>query len=240
LPSSATLSTASEIIILVIESLDGFDSYYATPALIEAEWRAYDISTFFSNLSDNFILLCLFELALSFLRAFSNDGIYIKIIRYSNFVAVAILFALAIAAEGTNEAYITETEYGYNLDVSVTNVNNLFGAYYIIYWIISLPVAILSTFVLYCSIQKKYLQSVSKARYLVSVLPAFHLSTSPFSLLQIYPSKVYYLLVACPSSSPATSSLPLSLTSSAQHGTYTTQSSIISTLTLKFTSRSTS
>jgi hypothetical protein len=118
-------------------------------------------------------LLCLVELALSFLRAFGNDGIYHKIIRYSNFVVVAVLFALTIAVEGTNEDTITKSDYGYNIDVSWTTVYNLFGAYYILYWLTSLPVVILSAIVLYSSIQKKHLQSVSKTLYLVSVLPAF-------------------------------------------------------------------
>jgi hypothetical protein len=174
-----------------LESLN----YDAPFALDEAVERTGDLSVFFSNLADNFILLCLVELALSFLRAFGNDGIYHKVIRYSNFFAVAILFALVIAAEGTSENYLTQSDSGYNPDVSWTNVGNLLGAYYVIYWVISLPVVILSIIVLYSSIRKKHLQSVSEAPYLVSVLPAFYLSTSLFSIPQIYPSKASYLLV---------------------------------------------
>jgi hypothetical protein len=184
LPSSATLNTAAEVLVVVINFLDYFDPPFA---LYQASWRTSSLSSFFANLADNFILLCLVELALSFLRAFGKDGIYHKIIRYSNFVALAILFALAIAAEGTNEDYTTQSDYGANFDVSPTTVDNLFGAYYIIYWIISLPVVILSSIVLYISIRRKHLQGVSKAPYLVSVLPVFYLSNPPPQILSFKP-----------------------------------------------------
>jgi len=135
-------------------------------------WRTYDLSLIFSNLANDFTLLCLVELAISLLIVFDSDVIYLRIIRYSNFVAIATLFALSIAVEGIDADLITNGDYGFNTDVSWTTVDNLFGAYYIIYWIISLSVVILSTIVLYSSIPKQHLQRVSKAPHLVSILPA--------------------------------------------------------------------
>jgi len=127
-------------------------------------WRTYDLSLIFSNLANDFTLLCLVELAISLLIVFDSDVIYLRIIRYSNFVAIAV--------EGIDADLITNGDYGFNTDVSWTTVDNLFGAYYIIYWIISLSVVILSTIVLYSSIPKQHLQRVSKAPHLVSILPA--------------------------------------------------------------------
>ncbi len=152
-------------------------------ALFDAYSRIYDLWGFFSNLADNIILLCLVELGLSFLRVFGKDGVHQQIIRYSNVFIVVILFALTFAMEGTNEDLITKSNNGYNPYIDWTNVDNLFGAYYIIYWIFSLPIVILSALILYFSIRKKHLQGVSKASYLTLILPAFYLAIIHLSIV---------------------------------------------------------
>lgn len=93
--------------------------------------------------------------------------------------------------EGTNEDLITKTDYGYNPDADWTNVDNLFGAYYIIYWIFSLPIVILSAIVMYFSIRKKHLQSVSKAPHLVFTRSTIYLAIPQFSVIPICPSKAF-------------------------------------------------
>jgi hypothetical protein len=158
LPSYVSLSAASEAIILVLEALDEGRIFPLYQILL----RLNDITAFFSSIADIFILLCLVELALSFLRAFAKDGAYHMFIRYSNFVAIVVLVALAIAALGTDEEWLTRSHYGHT-DLSWTTVGNLYSAYSIIYWIVSLAVVFFSAFVLYSSIQKKRLRSVSRA-----------------------------------------------------------------------------
>jgi hypothetical protein len=160
------------------------------------------VSNFVSSIPDTFIQLCLVELALSFLRACGTDGLYHKIIRYFNFFAVAILLVLAIAALGADQDWMTKSDYGIhgirghhgnlghhrNNYVSWTNAGNLYGAYYILFWIISLATVSLSAFVLYSSMRKKRLQGVSKALYTRSV-PSSILLVFPltsFSLFQIF------------------------------------------------------
>ena len=108
-------------------------------------------------MADNFTLLCLVELALSFLCASGNSSPIYRIIRYSNFFAIAILFVLAVAALGEQESYICNEG-----NVSWTTACDLYGAYAIIYWIASLGLVFLSIFVLYCSVRKKQLRSVSR------------------------------------------------------------------------------
>lgn len=156
-------------------------------SLYEANWRVFDLSELFSNLADNIILLCLIELGLSFLRVFGKVGIYQQIIRYATVFVVVTLFALTFAIEGTYEDDITKSDYGFNSDVNWTTVYNLFGAYYILYWIFSLPVVIFSAIALYLSIRNKYLQSVRKAPHLIFIRRAFYLVILHYSVVQICP-----------------------------------------------------
>jgi hypothetical protein len=155
LPSYIVLDEAATIINIVIYKLN-----YSPDSLYEAAARIFAISSFFSSIADNFILLCLVELALSFLRALGNNSPIYRIIRYSNFLAVAILFVLAVAALGEEQSFISKTLDGNN--ISWTTAGNLYGAYAIIYWIASLGLVFLSVFVLYCCMRKKQLQSVSR------------------------------------------------------------------------------
>jgi hypothetical protein len=119
------------------------------------------IDSFFSSVADAVILLCLVELALSFLGALGNDSTYHRIIRYSNLVAISVLFVLAVAALGENESWLINSDYG-RLRVSKTTPSNLYAAYNIIYWIASIAAVFLSSFVLYSSVQKKRMRGVSK------------------------------------------------------------------------------
>jgi len=155
LPSYIVLGEAATIINIVIEKLD-----YQSDPLYEAAARIFAISSFFSSVADNFTLLCLVELAVSFLCALGNNSPIYKIIRYSYFFAVAILFVLAIAALGEEESFISKTLDGSN--ASWTAAGDLYGAYAIIYWIASLGLVFLSIFVLYCYVRKKQLQGVSR------------------------------------------------------------------------------
>jgi uncharacterized membrane protein len=120
-----------------------------------------DIAAFFSSIADIFILLCLIELALSFLRALGNDSAHYRIIRFSDFFAIAILFVIAVVALAEGEDWVTKSQT--HVRLSWTIVGKLYSAYHIVYWITSLAVAFLSIFVLYSSIQKKHMRSVSKA-----------------------------------------------------------------------------
>lgn len=202
LPSYVSLNIANETIILVLESLD--DGIFLLDQIL---LRLYDITAFFSSIADIFILLCLVELGLSFLRAFGKDGAYHIFIRYSNFVAIVVLVALACAALGTDEEWLTTSYYGYT-DLSWTAVGNLYGAYAIIYWAVSLAVVFLSSFVLYSSIQKKRLRSVSRAPPMCScrfcILPVFHLSKNPFLLSSksIHQKSLTHLCHVCPARPP--------------------------------------
>ena len=153
MPSYIVLSEAATIINIV----NGKLYYYQSDPLWEATTRIFSISYFFSSLADNFTLLCLVELALSFLRALGNSSSIYKIILYSNFFAVAILFVVAVAALGKDESYLSNEGIA-----SGTTTGNLYGAYAIIYWIASLGLVFLSIFVLYCSVRKKQLRSVSR------------------------------------------------------------------------------
>jgi hypothetical protein len=153
--SYIVLSEAATIIYIIIEKLD-----YQSDPLYEAAARMIGISSFFSSMADIFTLLCLVELALSFLCALGNNSPIYRIIRYSNFFAIAILFVLAVAALGKEESFISKIFDG--SDVSWTTTGNLYGAYSIIYWIASLGLVFLSTFVLYCYVRKKQLRSVSR------------------------------------------------------------------------------
>lgn len=201
---------------VVIEDLDTGD------VLWQVVFRMYDINAFFSSIADVVVLLCLVELALSFLRALGNDSPYYRIIRYSDLFLIAILFVLAIAALGEDEAWVTNSDYG-NSDVSWATTAKLYGAYGIIYWIASLAVVFLSSFVLYSSMRKKHMRSVSKVPLACLVL----LPTSNYSLL-IRASKVSYSHLSCPSSSHAASSPPHSSISPARRGSSTTQSATLS------------
>ena len=156
MPSYIVLDEAATIINIVNGKL--YD-YYSNP-LYEATARMIAISAFFSSMADNFPLLCLVELALSFLCALGNSSPIYRIIRYSNFFAIGILFVLAVAALGEEESYISNTlDESY---VSWTTAGDLYGAYAIIYWIASLGLVFLSIFVLYCCVREKQLQSVSR------------------------------------------------------------------------------
>jgi uncharacterized membrane protein len=155
LPSYVVLSEAATIIYIVIEKLN-----YESDPLYEASSRMFAISYFFSSMADIFILLCLVELALSFLCALGNNRLIYRIIRYSNFFAVTILFVLAVAALGKQQSFISNALYGGI--VSWTTAGDLYGAYYIIYWIASLGVVFLSIFVFYCFVRKKQPRSVSR------------------------------------------------------------------------------
>jgi hypothetical protein len=125
-----------------------------TSLLTDILWRLYGITRFFSSIADVFILLCLIELALGFLRALNKHGAYHIFIRYSNFIAMVLLVALAIAALVTDKEWPLRSHYGH-LDLSGNITGNLYGADTIIYWIVSLAVVFLSAFVLFSSIQKK-------------------------------------------------------------------------------------
>jgi hypothetical protein len=173
--------------------------------LIQAIDHLSNIDNFVSSIADVFALLCLVELALSCLRALSKEGVYHSIIRYSNFIAIAVLFVLAVAGLGTGEDWVITSNDGRNYRVSWTTVGNLYGAYSIIYWIPSLVVVFLSSCVLYISMRKKHLQSVSKASYTVApplyILLVFYFINPRPSPLTI-PSKpaywfVLYIQIAC-------------------------------------------
>jgi hypothetical protein len=200
--------------------------------LREVIYRLDGITDFFSSIADIFILLCLVELALSFLRALGNHNVYYRIIRYSDFFLIAVLVVLASVTLGEEEEWVTKSHYGF-IRVSLATVDNLDGAYNIIYWITSLAIIFLSAFVLYSSMQKKHLRSVSETplsySLLLSILPVSHLSTFT-PLLQIYLSKASYSHSLRPPSSPAASSLHPSSISPAGHGNSTTQSVTLSTL----------
>lgn len=143
--------------------------YGSTDIPLEIIDRLDDVTAFLSSIADVVILLCLVELALSFLRALGNDSIYHRIIRYSDLFAIAVLFILAIAALGEDEAWLTNSDYG-RFRVSRTTATNLYSAYDIIYWITSLATVSLSTFVLYSSIRKKHMRSVSSAPWTCLIL----------------------------------------------------------------------
>lgn len=155
MPSCVVLSEAATIINIVIEKL-----YYPSNPLYEAADRIFALSYFFSSIADNFTLLCLVELALSFLCALGNNRPIYRIIRYSNFFVITILFVLAVAALGEQQSFISNIIDGNY--VSWTTAGDLYGAYSIIYWIASLGLVFLSIFVLYCSVRKKQLRSVSR------------------------------------------------------------------------------
>jgi uncharacterized membrane protein len=155
LPSYIVLSEAATIIYVVIEKV-----YYQSDPLYEAATRIFAISYFFSSMADNFTLLYLVELALSFLYTLGNNRPIYRIIRYSNFFAVTVLFVLAVAALGKQQSFISNSFYGGN--VSWTTAGDLYGAYYIIYWIASLGLVFLSIFVFYCYVRKKQPRSVSR------------------------------------------------------------------------------
>jgi hypothetical protein len=157
LPSYVALSEASAIVYVIEDT----SPYYQTGTLSEAIAYMYGIEEFFASIADIFILLCLVELALSVLRAFANYSPNYKVIRISNFVVMAVLFVLAIAAVAKAEIYANEVLVG--SIASWTTVGKLYGAYGIIYWIISLGLVFVSTFVLCSSMQKKQQQSVSKS-----------------------------------------------------------------------------
>lgn len=141
----------------------------------------YGVSLFFASIADIFILLCLVELALSLLRALGKHTPNYGIIRYSNFVVMAVLFVLAIVALAESESFATGFLDENN--PSWTTAGKLYGAYRIIYWIISLGLVFLSAFVLYGSMRKKEQQNVGKVSYthwlLSSVPPVLHLSPLP-------------------------------------------------------------
>jgi uncharacterized membrane protein len=145
------------VIIYVIE--DTNFSYQPVP-LSEVTAYMYGIKEFFASIAGIFILLCLVELALSLLRASANYSPNYRIIRASNFVVMAVLFALAIAALAKAESYANETLYERN--AVWATAGKLYGAYGIIYWIISLGLVFVSTFVLCSSMREKQQQSVSK------------------------------------------------------------------------------
>jgi hypothetical protein len=156
LPSYLFLRTVVLILTVVIEAYD------STGLPLEIIDHLTIIDSFFSSVADAVILLCLVELALSFLRALGNDSTYHRIIHYSNLAAIGVLFVLAVAALGDDESWLIKSDYG-RLRVSRTTPSNLYGAYNIIYWIASIATVFLSGFVLYSSVQKKHMRSVSKA-----------------------------------------------------------------------------
>jgi hypothetical protein len=146
-------------VVLILTIL--FDAYYL-PSQFQIIDHLAVIDSFFSLVADAVILLCLVELALSFLSALDNDIAYHRIIHYSNLVAISVLLVLAVAALGDDESWLIKSDYG-RLRVSRTTPSNLYGAYNIIYWIASIAAVFLSSFVLYSSVRKKHMRSVSKA-----------------------------------------------------------------------------
>jgi hypothetical protein len=128
--------------------------------MYEAANRMYGVSEFVASVADIFILLCLVELALSFLRALGNNSPYYGIIRYSTFAVMAVFFVLAIAALGEDESFTTDIINGNN--ATWTTPGKLYGADTILYWIASLALVFLSIFVLCTSMRKQQQQSVSK------------------------------------------------------------------------------
>jgi hypothetical protein len=157
--------------------------------LVDVLYHLDDFSWFFSSIADIFVLLCLVELAVSFLKALGNDSTFCRIVRYSDFVVNSILLVLAVAGLGEGEAWVTNSNYGLS-NVSWVTTGNLYGAYNVIYWTASLAVVFLSIFVLYSSIRKKHMRSVSKAPCSCSLLlpipPVLHASACHSSLFQIY------------------------------------------------------
>jgi hypothetical protein len=156
LPSYLFLRIVVLILTVVIEVYD------STGLALEIIDHLAIIDSFFSSVADAVILLCLVELALSFLSALDNDIAYHRIIHYSNLVAISVLLVLAVAALGDDESWLIKSDYG-RLRVSRTTPSNLYGAYNIIYWIASIAAVFLSSFVLYSSVRKKHMRSVSKA-----------------------------------------------------------------------------
>ena len=156
--SSTVLNIANEGLFIAVQVLQQYDYFLS---LEEATARTYDLSSFFSNLADNLILLCLVELGLSFLRVLGYVGLYRNIIRFINLAAIVIFFALTFAMEGTDETVISEDYNESNATITWTANFDLFAAYYMLYWILALSVLALAITVLYSSIKKKQLQTVS-------------------------------------------------------------------------------
>lgn len=154
-PSCVTLSDVAAIIYLIYAT-----SGYLTYSLDEAASRIPGVSLFFGSIADIFTLLCLVEMALSFLRVLGKDSPNYKIIRYSNFGMMGVLFVLDVAALGKYESIVTNSGDGY--DSGWTTVYKLYGAESILYWILSLGLLFLSIFVLYSSTKKRERQNVSK------------------------------------------------------------------------------
>ena len=116
---------------------------------------------FFANTADLFILLCVVELGLSFLRALGIKGHH-RIICYSTFLVIAILAILTISVLGADEDYTTKTiNSNFDGNISWVPVGDLYGSWNIIYWVSSQATTALSVFVLYSSVRQKRFGSVS-------------------------------------------------------------------------------
>jgi hypothetical protein len=155
LPSYVVLDDIAVIISVVDATSD-----YALFSLDEAGNRMFDIGSFFASIADIFVMLCLVEMALSFLRVLGKDSLSYRIIRYSNFCLMGVLFVLDVAALGKDESSydLSYDEY----DSAWTTTYKLYSAESILYWILSLGLLFFAVFVLYSSMRKNQQQNVSK------------------------------------------------------------------------------
>jgi hypothetical protein len=127
------------------------------------------VGSLFGAFGDLFTLLCIVELAVSFWHILKENGTY-RAIRLPTYGLIAILAIISIAIMGLDEnngvKYAKWIESGsYYVSVDWSTVGKLYGSWIIIYWLSSLPVAVLSVFVRVKSAQQKQVCAVSSPMF---------------------------------------------------------------------------
>ena len=124
--------------------------------------RLADVATLLLQLADIFTLLCIVELALSFSVCFANSRNTLNsVARYFTVFIGVVLFALMLAALIRDELNYTEVFEDRNYHVTAQLVDELYGVYSVIQWIMALFITGLAIFVIVTAYARKSFRGVS-------------------------------------------------------------------------------